>query len=85
MLTTLVVAADDRALLARLPNTRVTDACGCGCATISFGGSDEPGGMNVVADAEATDAVVAHVITRTRTIWRRIGCNAVSEFGVVVM
>lgn len=56
VLTTLVVAADDPALLAQLPKTRVTDACGCGCPTISFSGSDEPGGMKVVADAEANDA-----------------------------
>lgn len=56
VLTTLVVAADDPALLAQVPNARVTRACGCGCPTISFNGSDEPGGMGVVADAEAGDA-----------------------------
>jgi hypothetical protein len=56
VLTTLVAAADSPTLLAQLPNARVTGACGCGCPTISFSGSDEPGGIEVVADAEASDA-----------------------------
>ena len=56
VLTTLVEASENPALLAQLPVARVTGVCGCGCPTISFRGSDEPGGMEVVADAEANDA-----------------------------
>ena len=56
VLATLAAAADSPNLLAQLPKARVTGACGCGCPTISFTGSDEPGGMEVVADAEASDA-----------------------------
>ena len=39
-----------------MSKARVTGACGCGCPTISFSGPDQQGGMEVVADAEASDA-----------------------------
>ena len=56
MLTTLVEGADDPALLAQLADVRVSGTCGCGCPTISFSGFNEPGGIEVAADAAVDGA-----------------------------